>query len=91
VGQPSVILSVLASVVVVIVHHLGYREFRGRAARTKLVGAVVACGAQALALSLIACQRFRLTQQCVGQIDNALNAISIGSLSKFQTHHSVRH
>ena len=36
----------------VAVHHLGYREFRGRAATEKLMGALAACGVQALAFLL---------------------------------------
>jgi hypothetical protein len=31
------------------VHHLGYAEFRSRRARSKLVGALVVCGIQAVA------------------------------------------
>ncbi len=42
-------LAVLASLLVILVHHLGYEEFRTRAARTKLVGALLTCGLQAIA------------------------------------------
>jgi hypothetical protein len=34
---------------VILVHHLGYAEFRRRDARPKLLGALVTCGLQALA------------------------------------------
>jgi hypothetical protein len=37
---------------VILVHHLGYRQFRARAARKTLGGALVACGIQALAFLL---------------------------------------
>jgi hypothetical protein len=37
---------------VILVHHLGYREFRTRAARKMLGGALVGCGIQALAFLL---------------------------------------
>jgi hypothetical protein len=42
-------LAVVAALVVILVHHLGYAEFRTRAARPKLAGALVTCGLQALA------------------------------------------
>jgi hypothetical protein len=45
-------LAVLGALVVITVHHLGYREFRGPSARPKLAGALVACGIQALAFLL---------------------------------------
>jgi len=45
-------LAVLASLIVVFVHHLGYAEFRAPAGRTKLMGALVTCGLQALAFLL---------------------------------------
>jgi hypothetical protein len=45
-------LAILGALGVIIVHHLGYREFRGPHARPKLAGALVACGIQALAFLL---------------------------------------
>ncbi len=42
-------LAVVGALLVIAVHHLGYREFRGRAAERRLRGALVACGLQALA------------------------------------------
>ena len=45
-------LAVLGALFVILVHHLGYREFRARAARKMLRGALVACGIQALAFLL---------------------------------------
>jgi hypothetical protein len=42
-------LAVAGALLVIALHHLGYREFRGRAAKPKLTGALVACGVQALA------------------------------------------
>lgn len=45
-------LAVAGALVVIAVHHLGYREFRGRASRTMLSGALVGCGIQALAFLL---------------------------------------
>lgn len=45
-------LAVAGALVVIAVHHLGYREFRGRASRTMLSGALVGCGVQALAFLL---------------------------------------
>jgi hypothetical protein len=44
----SGIIALLASVVVIVVHHLGYREFRGR----KLVFAVAGCAPLSLAYLL---------------------------------------
>jgi hypothetical protein len=45
-------LAVGGALFVILVHHLGYREFRARAARKMLRGALVACGIQALAFLL---------------------------------------
>lgn len=45
-------LAVAGALFVIVVHHLGYREFRGRYAKPKLAGALVACGIQALAFLL---------------------------------------
>jgi hypothetical protein len=45
-------LAVVGALFVIAVHHLGYREFRGRAARKMLSGALVGCGIQALAFIL---------------------------------------
>lgn len=45
-------LAVLGALFVILVHHLGYREFRARIARKMLRGALVACGIQALAFVL---------------------------------------
>jgi hypothetical protein len=45
-------LAVVGALLVILVHHLGYREFRARAARKMLRGALVACGIQALAFLL---------------------------------------
>jgi hypothetical protein len=45
-------LAVVASLVVVLVHHLGYAEFRARSGRTMLRGALFTCGLQALAFLL---------------------------------------
>jgi hypothetical protein len=45
-------LAIAGALLVIGVHHLGYREFRGRAARPKLMGALVGCGVQALAFLL---------------------------------------
>ena len=42
-------LAIVGALVVIAVHHLGYREFRGPRARTKLAGALLGCGIQALA------------------------------------------
>jgi hypothetical protein len=48
-GIASGALAVVGALFVILVHHLGYREFRRKAARKKLGGALVACGVQALA------------------------------------------
>ncbi|MGZ8619315.1 MAG: hypothetical protein ACXWYE_05380 [Actinomycetota bacterium] len=45
-------LAVAGSLLVIAVHHLGYREFRGPIGRPKLVGALAGCGIQALAFLL---------------------------------------
>jgi hypothetical protein len=45
-------IAILGALIVITVHHLGYREFRTRAARPKLGGALLACGLQALAFLL---------------------------------------
>jgi hypothetical protein len=45
-------LAVFGALFVIGVHHLGYREFRARAARRMLGGALVGCGLQALAFLL---------------------------------------
>ncbi len=45
-------LAIVGALLVIAVHHLGYREFRGPDARPKLGGALVACGVQALAFLL---------------------------------------
>jgi hypothetical protein len=45
-------LAVFGALFVITVHHLGYREFRARAARRMLSGALVGCGIQALAFLL---------------------------------------
>lgn len=45
-------LAVVGALFVIAVHHLGYREFRVRAARKMLSGALVGCGIQALAFLL---------------------------------------
>ena len=45
-------LAVVGALFVILVHHLGYREFRTRAARTMLGGALVGCGIQAFAFLL---------------------------------------
>jgi hypothetical protein len=42
-------VAILAALVVIGVHHLGYREFRAPAARRKLMMALISCGLQALA------------------------------------------
>jgi hypothetical protein len=42
-------LAVIGALFVILVHHLGYREFREKAARKTLGGALVACGTQGLA------------------------------------------
>ncbi len=48
----SGVLAVVGALFVILVHHLGYREFRARAARKMLRGALVGCGLQALAFLL---------------------------------------
>jgi hypothetical protein len=48
-GVASGTLAVIAALFVILVHHLGYREFRDKAARKTLGGALIACGTQALA------------------------------------------
>jgi len=45
-------LAVVGALFVIVLHHLGYREFRPRAARKMLGGALVGCGIQALAFLL---------------------------------------
>jgi hypothetical protein len=45
-------LAAVGALFVIVVHHLGYREFRTRAARKTLGGALVGCGIQALAFLL---------------------------------------
>jgi len=42
-------LAVVGALFVIAVHHLGYREFRARVARKRLLGALVGCGIQAFA------------------------------------------
>lgn len=42
-------LAISGSLFVILVHHLGYSEFRTRAARKELAGALVVCGIQAMA------------------------------------------
>jgi hypothetical protein len=42
-------LAVIASLLVILVHHLGYAEFRVPASRKMLAGALLTCGLQALA------------------------------------------
>ena len=46
------VLAVLGALFVVLVHHLGYAQFRVRQARTSLMGALVVCGMQAVAFLL---------------------------------------
>ena len=48
----SGVLAVVGALFVILVHHLGYREFRARAARKMMRGALVGCGLQALAFLL---------------------------------------
>jgi hypothetical protein len=48
----SAALAILGSLLVILVHHLGYEEFRTQAARPKLAGALFTCGLQALAFLL---------------------------------------
>jgi len=45
-------LAVVGALFVIAVHHLGYREFRHRASRERLAGALAGCGIQALAFLL---------------------------------------
>jgi hypothetical protein len=45
-------LAIAGALFVILVHHLGYPEFRERAARPKLVGALATCGLQAVAFLL---------------------------------------
>jgi hypothetical protein len=45
-------LAIVGALVVITIHHLGYREFRGRPGRKMLAGALVGCGVQALAFLL---------------------------------------
>jgi hypothetical protein len=45
-------LATLGALFVVLVHHLGYAEFRCRTAARKLAGALLACGLQAVAFLL---------------------------------------
>jgi hypothetical protein len=45
-------LAIVGALVVITVHHLGYGAFRDRRGRPKLIGALVACGIQALAFLL---------------------------------------
>jgi uncharacterized membrane protein YGL010W len=47
-------MAIVGSLLVILVHHLGYAEFRQQALRAKLVGALVTCGPQALAFLLTA-------------------------------------
>lgn len=42
-------LAILGSLLVILVHHLGYAEFRTEAGRPGLLGALVVCGLQAIA------------------------------------------
>lgn len=42
-------LAILGAVLVILVHHLGYAEFRTQAGRPGLFGALVVCGVQAIA------------------------------------------
>ena len=43
------VLAIAGSLLVIVVHHLGYVEFRGAGGRRMLVGALAACGVQAIA------------------------------------------
>jgi len=45
-------LAIVGALLVIAVHHFGYREFRGSHGRPKLLGALVGCGVQALAFLL---------------------------------------
>jgi hypothetical protein len=42
-------LAIVGSLLVILVHHLGYRQFRARTGRPALVGALAVCGVQAVA------------------------------------------
>jgi hypothetical protein len=42
-------LAILGALLVILVHHLGYAEFRTKAGRPGLFGALAICGVQALA------------------------------------------
>jgi len=42
-------VAIVGSLFVILVHHMGYAEFRQHAARPKLLGALLTCGLQALA------------------------------------------
>jgi hypothetical protein len=42
-------LAIFGSLLVILVHHLGYEQFRRTAARPMLAGALFACGLQAVA------------------------------------------
>lgn len=48
----SGVLAIVGSLLVIVIHHLGYREFRATMARPKLFGAMFGCGVQALAFLL---------------------------------------
>ena len=48
----SGVVAVVGALFVILVHHLGYREFRQRATRPMLMGALAGCGIQALAFLL---------------------------------------
>ena len=43
----SGVVAIVGSLLVILIHHLGYAEFRTRAARPKLEGALFSCGLQA--------------------------------------------
>jgi hypothetical protein len=45
-------MAIVGSLLVILVHLLGYAEFRLQAVRARLVGALVTCGPQALAFLL---------------------------------------
>jgi hypothetical protein len=45
-------LAIAGSLAVILVHHLGYAEFRSAKSRNKLAGALLSCGVQALAFLL---------------------------------------
>ena len=45
-------LALVGALFVIAVHHLGYREFRPRASRRKLLGPLMGCGLQAMAFLL---------------------------------------